>query len=54
MNWMKMAGLGVRKHYYKNYKIFYMIYEQSDSIVVLRILHMLVDSRAKIYRLFDL
>jgi len=47
-----LAGIGVRKHYYKNYKIYYMVYEPNDAVIILRILHMLVDSKAKIYRLF--
>lgn len=50
----ELQVLGVRKHYYKNYKVYYMVHEPTDSVVVLRILHMLVDSRAKIYRLFEL
>lgn len=45
-----MAGLGVRKDYYRNYKIYYVIEE--DTIYIVRILHMLVDSRAWLYRTF--
>lgn len=38
-----LAGLGVRKEYYRNYKIYYIIEE--DIIYIVRILHMLVDSK---------
>ena len=47
-----LAELGVRKDYYKNYKIYYVIDE--DTIYIVRILHMLVDSRAWLYRTFGL
>lgn len=40
-----LAGLGVRKDYYRNYKIYYVI--DVDTIYIIRILHMLVDSRAR-------
>ncbi len=45
-----LAGIGVRKDYYKNYKIYYVISE--DTVYIVRILHMLVDSRAWLYRTF--
>ena len=47
-----LSELGVRRHYYKSYNIYYMVYEQENSIVILRILHTLVDRQAKIYRVF--
>lgn len=47
-----LSELGVRKDYYKNYKIYYIISE--DTIYIVRILHMLVDSRAWLYRTFGL
>ena len=47
-----LAGLGVRKDYYHNYKIYYVIEE--DTIYIIRILHMLVDSKAWLYRTFGL
>lgn len=47
-----LAESGVRKDYYKNYKIYYIISE--DTIYIVRILHMLVDSRAWLYRTFGL
>ena len=45
-----LATLGIRKDYYKNYKIYYVI--DSDTIYIVRILHMLVDSREWLYRAF--
>ncbi|MCM1496025.1 MAG: type II toxin-antitoxin system RelE/ParE family toxin [Bacteroides sp.] len=47
-----LAELGVRKDYYRNYKIYYVIKE--DTIYIVRILHMLVDSKAWLYRTFGL
>ncbi len=46
----QLAGLGVRKDYYHSYKIYYVVEE--DTIYVVRILHMLVDSKAWLYRTF--
>ena len=47
-----LAEIGVRKDYYRNYKIYYVIDE--DIIYIVRILHMLVDSRVLLYRTFGL
>lgn len=47
-----LAGLGVRKDYYRNYKIYYVIEE--DTIYIVRILHMLVDSKVWLYQTFGL
>lgn len=47
-----LAELGVRRIYYKNYKIYYSVYEKDSTVIILRILHMLVDSKAKICRVF--
>lgn len=47
-----LATLGVRKDYYRNYKIYYVI--KADTIYIVRILHMLVDSKAWLYRTFGL
>lgn len=47
-----LAGLGVRKDYYQNYKIYYLI--DGNTIYIVRILHMLVDSRAWLYDTFAL
>ena len=46
-----LAKLGVRNDYYKNYKIYYII--DADTIYIIRILHMLVDSKAWLYHTFD-
>ncbi|MDE7282722.1 MAG: type II toxin-antitoxin system RelE/ParE family toxin [Lachnospiraceae bacterium] len=45
-----LANLGVRMDYYKNYKIYYVVAD--DVVIIIRILHMLVDSRAWLYRTF--
>ncbi|MDE7365929.1 MAG: type II toxin-antitoxin system RelE/ParE family toxin [Lachnospiraceae bacterium] len=47
-----LARLGVRNDYYRNYKIYYLIEE--NTIYIVRILHMLVDSKAWLYRTFEL
>ena len=47
-----LARWGVRKDYYRNYKIYYVI--EGDTIYIVRILHMLVDSKAWLYRTFEL
>ena len=47
-----LAELGVRKDYYRDYKIYYVI--NANTIYIVRILHMLVDSRAWLYRTFGM
>lgn len=47
-----LAALGVRKDYYRNYKIYYIV--ENNIVYIVRILHMLVDSRAWLYRTFGL
>ncbi len=47
-----LAEIGVRKDYYRNYKIYYVI--EGNIIYIVRIFHMLVDSRAWLYRTFGL
>lgn len=47
-----LAELGVRMDYYKKYKIYYII--DADVVHIVRILHMLVDSKAWLYRTFGL
>lgn len=49
-----LAELGVHKTYYKEYKIFFTIAEDKETVYVVRILHMLVDSRAWLYRTFGI
>lgn len=47
-----LAEYGVRRHYYKNYKIFYIIEENEKTVYIVRVLHMLVDSRAELLKFF--
>lgn len=47
-----LAGMGIRNAYYQNYKIYYVI--DGDIIYIVRIMHMLVDSKAWLYRTFGL
>ncbi|MCC8167730.1 MAG: type II toxin-antitoxin system RelE/ParE family toxin [Clostridiales bacterium] len=49
-----LAELGVRKIYYKDYKIFFIIDKEHNVVSIVRILHMLVDSRAWLYRTFHI
>lgn len=48
----ELAGYGIRKTYYKNYKIYFMINEREQTVYILRVFHMLVDSKEKILRIF--
>lgn len=48
----ELAKLGIRKIYYRNYKIYYSIEE--ETVYIIRILHMLVDSRTLLYRTLGL
>jgi len=48
----ELASLGIRKQYHKNYKIYYLIDEQNQTVYILRVLHMLVDSKAVLLRMF--
>lgn len=48
----ELAGYGIRKTYYKNYKIYFLIDEREQSVYILRIFHMLIDSKEKILRIF--
>ena len=48
----ELAGYGIRKTYYKNYKIYFMIDERERTVYILRVFHMLVDSKEKILRIF--
>lgn len=47
-----LAELGVRMDYYRNYKIYYVIDKRERIVYIVRILHMLVDSRTWLYRTF--
>lgn len=48
----ELAKYGIRKIYYKNYKIYFLIDEHEQIVYILRVFHMLVDSRAKILKMF--
>lgn len=45
----KLSCLGIRKQYFKNYKIFYSVNIEKNEVYVLRILHMRVDSYSFFY-----
>lgn len=47
-----LAEQGIRKTYFKEYKIFYVIDEAKKTVYIIRILHMLVESKAWLYRTF--
>ena len=49
-----LAEVGVHKTYYKEYKIFYTIDDNVKEVFIVRILHMLVDSRAWLYHTFGI
>lgn len=48
----ELAGYGIRKIYYKNYKIYFLIDDREQIVYILRVFHMLVDSKEKILRIF--
>ena len=41
----ELALRGIRKCYYKNYKIYFFIDEKNGIVYVLRVLHMLVNAK---------
>jgi len=47
-----LAAFGVRMDYYRNYKIYYVADNEKNIVYVIRILHMLVDSRTWLYKTF--
>ena len=48
----ELAAYGIRKTYYKNYKIYFQIDEKKQVVYILRVFHMLVDSKEKLLRIF--
>ena len=48
----ELARYGIRKTYYKNYKIYFLINEREQTVYILRVFHMLVDSNERILRIF--
>lgn len=49
----ELAQYGIRKTYYKNYKIYFLVDEREKIVYILRIFHMLVDSREKVLKFFN-
>lgn len=47
-----LAALGVRMDFYRNYKIYYVVDKEKCIVYIIRILHMLVDSRTWLYKTF--
>lgn len=45
----ELAEYGIRKLYYKNYKIYYLVSELERIVYILGVLHMRVDSRPIIF-----
>ncbi len=41
-----LAAMKIRKCYYKNYKIFFYVDREKQTVYVLRVLHMLVDAKS--------
>ena len=48
-----LAQRGIRQQYYKNYIVFYKVFETEKVVEVLAILHMRVDTKASLYQFFD-
>lgn len=46
-----LAEHGIRKAYHKNYKIYFLVDEREKNVYILRVFHMLVDSREKLLKL---
>ena len=40
-----LAAMQIRKCYFKNYKIFFYVNKEEQTVYVLRVLHMLVDAK---------
>ena len=49
----ELAALQVRRHYYKNYKIYYIVDEKEKTVYILRVLHMLVDGKVLLLRMLQ-
>ena len=49
-----LAELGIRRIYFKEYKIFYKIDYESGMVFIVRILHMRMNSRAWLYHTFGI
>lgn len=51
---LELAKAGVRKLFYKNYKIYYVINKHESVIYIIRILHRLENSQFQIYKTLKL
>lgn len=49
-----LAKMGVHRTYYKEYKIFYIIEHEINTVYIIRILHMRVDSKTWLYHTFEI
>ena len=49
-----LAEMGIRKMYFKEYIIFYWIDYIKGVVYVIRILHMLIDSRTWLYKTLNI
>lgn len=47
----ELAEKGIRKCYYKNYKIFFYIDKKMATVYVLRVLHMLVNAKSLLLKM---
>jgi len=47
-----LAALGVRNTYFKDYKAYFIVDDENLVVYVVRVSHMLVDSRAWLYATF--
>ena len=50
----ELARYGIRKTYYKNYKIYFLVDESQRIVYILRVFHVLVDSKEKILNFFKI
>ena len=49
-----LAELGIHKTYFKEYELFYQIDHGTNTVYIVRILHLSMDSRAWLFRTFGL
>ena len=49
-----LAELGIRRFYFKEYKIFYKIEHKVHTVFIVRILHMRMNSRAWLYHTLEI
>lgn len=48
----ELAKYGIRKTYYKNYKVYFLIDERKRTVYILRVLHRLVNGREMLLKMF--